>query len=153
MESKENETYLKLKLAEKEREVELAQSKIKDLQLRLIRYLFITIYHVQLIAMIQQNRCCKDFVKLYRTHPTESWATFQQKVSVLRVFLRTFTAQKMKISIKDLVTLTKEILNGKFHILCSVCKIFSNSYISKHLLPFQVFSVIHFRQMFPFYTP
>ena len=39
MEGKENETYLKLKLAEKEREVELAQSKIKDLQLRLIRYL------------------------------------------------------------------------------------------------------------------
>ena len=52
MEGKENETYLKLKLAEKEREVELAQSKIKDLQLRLIRYLFITIFQVQLIAMV-----------------------------------------------------------------------------------------------------
>ena len=35
-----------------------------------------------------------------------------------------FTAQKMKFSIKetaDLVTFTEEIINGKTHFLCSVC--------------------------------
>ena len=31
-----------------------------------------------------------------------------------------YTAQKMKFSIKDLVTLTEEILNGKLHFFCSV---------------------------------
>ena len=30
-----------------------------------------------------------------------------------------FTAQKMKFSIKDFFTFTKEILNGKLHFLCS----------------------------------
>ena len=29
------------------------------------------------------------------------------------------TAQKIKFSIKDLVTFTEEILNGKLHFLCS----------------------------------
>lgn len=89
MEGKENEIYLKLKLAEKEREVELAQSKIKDLQLRLIRYLFITIFQVQLIAMVMQNHCCKNFVKLHRIQSTKSSASLQQKVSVMEVFPRT----------------------------------------------------------------
>ena len=32
----------------------------------------------------------------------------------------TNTAQKMKFSIKDLVTFTEEILNRKLHFLCSV---------------------------------
>ena len=31
----------------------------------------------------------------------------------------TCTAQKIKFSIKDLVTFTEEILNGKLHFLCS----------------------------------
>ena len=96
MESKENETYLKLKLAEKEREVELAQSKIKDLQLRLIRYLFITIFHVQLIAMIQQNRCCKDFVKLHRMHPTVL-SNFPTKGLCPESFFKNFHCTKNEI--------------------------------------------------------
>ena len=33
-----------------------------------------------------------------------------------------FTAQKMKFSIKDLISFTEEILNRKFHFLCSVCQ-------------------------------
>ena len=32
----------------------------------------------------------------------------------------TMDAQKMKFSIKDLVTFTEEILNGKLYFLCSV---------------------------------
>ena len=34
--------------------------------------------------------------------------------------LKTYTVQKMKFSIEDLVTFTEEILNGKLHFLCSV---------------------------------
>ena len=35
--------------------------------------------------------------------------------------LHPLTAQKMKLSIKNLVTLTEEILNEELHLLCSVC--------------------------------
>jgi len=38
MEGRENESYLKSKLAEKERDLDTSQNKIKDLQLRLIRF-------------------------------------------------------------------------------------------------------------------
>ena len=34
-------------------------------------------------------------------------------------FIDIITAQKMKLSIKDLVTFTEEILNRKFYFLCS----------------------------------
>ena len=34
----------------------------------------------------------------------------------------------MKISIKDLVTFTEEILNGKLHFLCSVLKVWTKFY-------------------------
>ena len=37
------------------------------------------------------------------------------------------TAQKMKFSIKDLVTFTEEILNRKFHVLCRGIKELGNS--------------------------
>ena len=38
----------------------------------------------------------------------------------LCVFVVVFNAQKMKFSIKGLVTFTKEIVNGKLHFLHSV---------------------------------
>ena len=34
--------------------------------------------------------------------------------------IKCYTAQKMKFSIKDLVTFNEEILNGKLHFLCNV---------------------------------
>ena len=42
------------------------------------------------------------------------------------------TAQKLKFSIKDLVTLTEEILNGKLHFLCSDIFVDIQSYQEKY---------------------
>ena len=38
--------------------------------------------------------------------------------SICVILLNTYTAQKMKFSIKDFFTFAEEILNGKLHFLC-----------------------------------
>ena len=43
-----------------------------------------------------------------------------QNIYHCRVRVNINTAQKMKLSIKDLLTFTEEIFNGKLHFLCSV---------------------------------
>ena len=79
-----------------------------------------TLNYLEKESFINKGIDCKiKYVKLRHSF-------YFSKVIIVRMFqYLTFlnnvapTAQKMKISIKDLVTFTEEILTGKLHFLCS----------------------------------
>ena len=84
-----------------------------------IKSLFTNITLTETLKLCVQN--------LYKNESDVSNLTKSSFYSLLTITMESFliinedfTAQKMKFSIKDLVTFTEEILNGKLHFLCSV---------------------------------